>query len=178
MGKAYYMLKILDKIGNQRPIHIITRSPNQYLNYKTSNENKPINKYNGSIVIFDDMLGARNSPQIDEFFTRGRHEDLDVYYISQSYFALPRQSIRNNSDRLILYKQTLRDVQSMHQDIGAFDMIYNEFKEMCRVAWGKKINYLCIDMTKNKKGAKYRIFNGSKTTYLECIPESEPFKNI
>ena len=38
--------------------------------------------------------GAKNSCQIDEFFTRGRHEDLDVYYISQSYFALPRQSIR------------------------------------------------------------------------------------
>ena len=69
------------------------------------------------------MLGAKNSSQIDEFFTRGRHEDLDVYYISQSLFALPRQSIRNNSDRLILFKQTLRDVQSMYHDIGAFDMI-------------------------------------------------------
>ena len=34
------------------------------------------------------MLGAPNSSQTDEFFTRGRHEDLDVYYISQSYFSL------------------------------------------------------------------------------------------
>ena len=59
------------------------------------------------------MLGAKNSSQIDEFFKRGRHEDLDVFYISQSYFALPRQSIRNNSDRLILFKQTLGVVQSM-----------------------------------------------------------------
>ena len=117
------MLKILEKIGNKRPNHIITRSPNQYPNYKTSNEIKPIHKYKGSVVIFDDMLGARNSSQIDEFFTRGRHEDLDVYYISQSYFGLPRQSIRNNSDRLILFKQTLRDVQSMYHDIGASDMI-------------------------------------------------------
>ena len=128
------MLKLLEKIGNKRPILIKTRSPNQYPNYRTSIEIKPINKYNGSVVIFDDMLGAKNSSQIDEFFTRGRLEDLDVYYISQSYFALPRQDIRNNSDRLILFKQTLRDVQSMYQDIGAFDMIYDEFKEMCRVA--------------------------------------------
>ena len=45
------------------------------------------------------MLGAKNSSQKGEFFARGRHEDLDVYYISQSYFTLPRQSIRNNSDR-------------------------------------------------------------------------------
>ena len=99
VGKTFYMLKVLEKIGDQRPIHIITRSPNQDPNYKTSNEIMPINKYKGSIVIFDDMLGAQNSSQIDEFFTGGRHENLDVYYISQSYFGLPRQSIRNNSDR-------------------------------------------------------------------------------
>ena len=169
------MLKVLEKIGNQKPIHTITRSPNQYPNYKTSNEIKPINKYSGSIVIFDDILGAKNSSQIDEFFTRGRHEDLDVYYISQSYFALPRQSIRNNSDRLILFKQTLRVVQSMYYDIGAYDMKYDEFKEMCYKAWDEKYNYLCIDMTKNKNEGKYRIFNESKTTYIDCNPKTEPF---
>ena len=101
VGKTYNMLKVLEKTGNKRSINIITRSPNQYPNYKTSNGIKPINKYKGSIVVFDDMLGAKNS---------------------QSYFALPRQSIRNNSDRLILFKQTLRDVQSMYQDIEASDM--------------------------------------------------------
>ena len=175
VGKTSYMLKVLEKIGNKRPIHIITRSPNQYPNYKTSNEIKPINKYKGSVVIFDDMLGAKNSSQIDEFFTRGRHEDLDVYYISQSYFPLPRQSIRNNSDRLILFKQTLRDVQSMYYDIGAYDMNYDEFKLMCHKAWDQKYNYLCIDMTKNKNEGKYRIFNESKTIYIDCIPETEPF---
>ena len=175
VGKTYYMLKVLEKIGNKRPIHIITRSPNQYPNHKTSNEIKPINKYKGSVVIFDDMLGAKNSSQIDEIFTRGIHEVLDVSYISQIYFALPRQSIRKNSDRLILFKQTLRDVQSMYHDIGAFDMIYDEFKEMCRVAWTEKFNYLCIDMNKNKNNGKYRIFNESKTTYIDCIPETEPF---
>ena len=120
-------------------------------------------------------MGAKNSSQIDEFSTRGRHEDLDVDYISQSCAALPRQSIRNNSDRLTLFKQTLRDVHSMYHDIGAFDMIYDEFKDMCRVAWGKKFNYLCIDMTRNKNEGKYRIFNESKTKYIDCIPETEPF---
>ena len=121
------------------------------------------------------MLGAKNSSQIDEFFTRGRHEDLDVYYISQSYFALPRQSIRNNSDRLILFKQTSRDVQSMYCDIGACDMKYDEFKEMCHKAWSEIINYLCIDMTKNKNEGKYRNFNESKSTYIECFCETEAF---
>ena len=72
VGKTYYMLKVLEKIGNKRPIHIITRSPNQYPNYKTNNETKPINKYKGSVVIFDDTLGAKSSSQIDEFFYKGK----------------------------------------------------------------------------------------------------------
>ena len=122
------------------------------------------------------MLRARNSSQIDENFTRGRHEDLDVYYLSQNYFGLPRQSIRNNSDRLILFKQTLRNDQSMYYYIGAFDMIYDEFKEVCRVAWSEKFNYVCINMTKSKNEEKYRIFNESKNTYTECICETEAFK--
>ena len=75
VGKTYYMLKVLEKIGNKRPIHTISRSLNQYPNYKTSNEIKPINKYRESVVVFDDMLGARNSSQIDEFFTR---EDMKI----------------------------------------------------------------------------------------------------
>ena len=59
VGKTYYMLKVLEKTGNKRPIHIITRYPNLYPNYKTSTEIKPINRYKGSIVIFEDMLGAQ-----------------------------------------------------------------------------------------------------------------------
>ena len=78
------MLKVLEKIRNKKPILIRTRSPNQYPISKTTNEIKPINKYKVSVVKFDDKLGARNCSQIDEFFTRERQEDLDVYYISQS----------------------------------------------------------------------------------------------
>ena len=69
------MLKLLEKIGNQKPIHIITRSLNQYPNYKASNEIKLINKYKESVVIFDDMLGARNSSQIHEFLLE---EDMKI----------------------------------------------------------------------------------------------------
>ena len=50
------------KNSDKRPIHIITRSPNQYPNYKTTIEIKLINKYKGLVVIIDGMLGARNGP--------------------------------------------------------------------------------------------------------------------
>ena len=115
-------------------------------------------------MILDDMLRTGNSSHIDEFLTRGRHEDLDVYYISKGSFALPRQSIRNYSDRLILFTQTLRNVKSMYYDIGAYDMIHDDFKDMRHKAWDERFKYLCIDMTKNKNEGKYRIFNESKPT--------------
>ena len=122
------------------------------------------------------MLGTRNSSQREDFFTRGRHENLDDYYISQCYFGSPRQSIRYNSERLILFEQTLRDVQSMYYDTGAYDKKYDEYKEMCSFAWSENFNYLCIDLNKNKNGSNFCTFNGSKNTYIECTPETEAFK--
>ena len=71
VGKISYTLKMLEKIGNQRPIQMITRSPKQHPSYKTSKLFKLINKYKRSGVKFDDMLEARNSSGIDEFFTKG-----------------------------------------------------------------------------------------------------------
>ena len=169
------MLKILEKVDNKNPIHILTRSPNQYSNYKTGNGIKAIDKYKGSVVFFDDMFRAPNRSQIDELFTRGRLENLDVYYNSKSYFSLPRPSNRKNSGILILFKQRLRDVHSMCCNIWAFDMKKNEFKEMCRRTWSEKINCLCIDMTKNEKEGKNRIFKERKNTLIELTPETEAF---
>ena len=100
------------------------------------------------VHVFDDKLGARNSSQLDEFFTRGRPEKLNVYHTNQSYFGLPRQSIRNNSDKIILSKQTLRAVESMYKNVGGYDMRYDEFKRRCREAWNENFNCLCIDMIK------------------------------
>ena len=44
VGITFYMLKVLEKVGGKKPIHIITQSSNQYPNYKTSTEIKPTNK--------------------------------------------------------------------------------------------------------------------------------------
>ena len=64
----------------------------------------------------------------------------------------------------------------MYQDIGAFDMVYDDFKEMCRAAWSEKFNYVCFDMTKNKNEGKHRMFKENKNTYIECTCETEAYK--
>ena len=92
-GKTYRMNHIL--IQKQQPIFIFTKSLNQYPNTKaeTSDEIHPLEHYENSTVVFDNMLLSKQESNIDLFFTRGRHSNIDIYYISQSYFHLPKNTL-------------------------------------------------------------------------------------
>ena len=63
----------------------------------------------------------------------------------------------------------------MYHDFGGYDINYDEFKKMCHKAWSERFNYICTDMTESKTEGVYRIFNESKTTFIECNPETMPF---
>ena len=148
-GKTHLLLNKLQLIrldDNTRKIHIITRSPEQYSNIEIEQikveedlEDKSIQDFQNFCVVFDDMLDT-SQKLIDPFFTRGRHNDLDVYYLSQSYFDLSKRTIRNNSNIIILFQQTLKDVEHIYRDIAGFDMSYDEFKSLCKEAWRDKYN--------------------------------------
>ena len=101
------------------------------------------------------MLGAQNSPQTDEFFTRVMHETLDVYYLNQICFGLPRQGIRN-SDKILLFNRKLADVESVKKEIGGHEMAYCEFKHIRRRTWADDSNYRFIDGF--KKNVKKIVF--------------------
>ena len=179
-GKTYLMLKILSRISN-RDIYIITKSPpEQYSNSKIkikeiSDEIKPLNEYENCVIVFDDILGSTNSNYINQYFIRGRHNFLDIYYLSQSYFDLPKRSIRNNSNKIILFNQTLKDIENIYRDVAGYDMSYDEFKELCRKSWEEGYNFLYIDRSKKRDQGRYCICNESKKTYIESSPETKPF---
>ena len=110
---------------------------NQYPNIKaqTSDGIQPLNDYENSTVVFDDIILSKQESKIDLFFTRGGHNNIDIYYISQSYFHLPKNTIRNNSNLIILFKQTLRDIILLFHEIAGLDMNLDEWKQLCRKAW-------------------------------------------
>ena len=169
----------------EQQIKIITRSPEQYSNFELEEvsveedlEDRTIPKSRGvqenCCVVFDYMLDS-NQKLIDPFFSRGRHNDLDVYYLSQSYFDLPKRTIRNNSNIIILFQQTLKDVEHIYRDIAGFLMSYEEFKELCREAWKEKYNYLLINRLEDKNGSRYKICNESNPEYSTFNPQTDPF---
>ena len=182
-GKTHLFLNKLQLIrldDNTRKIHIITRSPEQNSNIEIEQvkveedlEDKSIQDFQNCCVVFDDMLDT-SQKLIDPFFTRGRYNDLDVYYLSQSYSDLPKRTIRNNSNIIILFQQTLKDVEHIYRDIAGFDMSYDEFRSLCKEAWRDKYNYLLINRLEDKNGSKYMICNESNPQYQIFSPQTDP----
>ena len=126
-------LQLIRLDNPEEQIKIITRSREQYENIKLEDdsveedlENRTIQGFQNCCNVLDDMLDS-NQKLIVPFFTRGRHNDLEVYYLSQSYFNLPKRTIRNNSNIIILFQQTLKDVEHIYRDFASFDMSYDEF---------------------------------------------------
>ena len=131
------MLKILSRIPN-RDVFIITNTAlEQYFNSKMKIEEigkeiKPLTESENGVIVFYDNLGSSNSRYIDQFFIRRRPNNLDIYYLSQSYFDLPKRPIRNSSNKKILCNQTIKDIEDIYRDVGGNDMSYDESKQFGR----------------------------------------------
>ena len=174
-GKTYPMNHIL--FQKQEPVFIIAKSINQYPKIKaqTSDEIHPSEHYENSTVVFDDTLLSTQESNIDLFFIRGRPKNIDIYYTSQSYFLLPKITIRNNSNIFVLFKQTIRDIILLFHDIAVLDINLKEWKQLCRKAWENDYENLQIDRFAKIGEGSYTIRNCNKTTYLVCTPETKPF---
>ena len=94
------------------------------------------------------MLGPKEGKDIDVFFTRGRHQNLDIFYISQLWYELPKNTIQINCGRIMLFPQTLKDITMIYNDISGLHMRFSEWRNFCQVAWQKRYNY--IQIVKNK----------------------------
>ena len=81
------------------------------------------------------MLLLKQASNFDLFFKRELHNNIDIYYISQSNFQLSKNTIRNNSINNTSFKQTLRDIILIVHDIAGLDMKVQEWKQLRRKAW-------------------------------------------
>ena len=109
-----------------------------------------------NILVFDDiMLGPQN--KAEAYYTRGRHNNVDVFYISQSYFRLPRQTVRENANLFLFFKQDNTNLSHIYQDHCAVDGIpFDVFKNFCADVWSDKHNFVTIDLSRPISAGKYR----------------------
>ena len=108
------------------------------------------------LVLDDVMLGPQN--KVEAYFTRGRHNNVDVIYITQSYFRLPRQTIRENANMFILFNQDRKNLTHIFNDHCAGDGIsFSSFSNFCNDVWREKPhNFVTINLSKTVDNGKYR----------------------
>ena len=116
-----------------------------------------LDKDEKNLLVLDDcILGKQN--KAEAYYTRGRHNNCDTFYISQNYFLLPRQTIRENANFIILFPQDLKNLNHIHADHCANDMKLDEFKNFCSSIWNADgYNAVVIDLTSSKMNGKYRM---------------------
>lgn len=113
-----------------------------------------LNEKDKNLMLFDDcLLEKQNKAQ--SYYTRGRHSNCDCFYISQNYFKLDRQTVRENSNFIILFPQSEKNLDHIHRD-HCTQISNTEFKTFCNLVWRKKYNFVTIDLTRPFDNGKYR----------------------
>ena len=108
-----------------------------------------------NLLILDDcFLGPQN--KAEAYYTRGRQNNCDVFYISQSYFRLPRHTIRENMNFLVLFPQDAKNLSHIYSDHCEGEMTLDEFKSFCQKVWHSNHHFVVIDLTSGVRKGKYR----------------------
>ena len=95
------------------------------------------------LLLDDSFLGKKN--KAEAYYTRGRHNSCDTIYIAQNYFRLPRHTIRENSNFIILFPQETKNLTHIL-----------EFKQFCHRVWSEYHNFVAIDLASTPTNGKYR----------------------
>lgn len=106
-----------------------------------------LDKREKNLMIFDDVV---NQPQekIREFFLRGRHNNCQVFYLSQSYFKIPKGLIRENANWLYLGQGLhARDVKMIAQNYAS-QIDSAEFMRFYKEATAIPHGFAIVDTTR------------------------------
>jgi hypothetical protein len=114
-----------------------------------------LDRESNNVVVFDDCM-LDNQDLISEYFTQGRHNNCDIFYLTQSYYHIPKHTIRDNANFIILFKQDNKSVQTLYESFVTGDMDVKEFKNMFHECTKNKHEFLTIDLSCEAKAGKYR----------------------
>lgn len=112
-------------------------------------EEVPENPLPNSIFIYDDVACVPGHMKIAQSFSFGRHLGLDCIYIGQTYTRIPKQLIRDNCNLLLLFRQDTHNMRCVYFEHVPPEVTWDQFREMCRIAWEEPFGFICIDKDGN-----------------------------
>lgn len=108
-----------------------------------------------SIFIFDDIACA-NQDIMREYFSMGRHNHIDAFYLCQTYVKIPKHLIRDNANMLVIFKQDDVNLKHIYEEHVGSDMPFASFRMLCANCWKKPYGFLSIFKDNNLNEGRYR----------------------
>ena len=106
-----------------------------------------------NLIVFDDLMLSKQN-KCEDYYVRGRHSNVDCFYLCQNYFKLPRQSIRENANFICLFQQDAKNREHIRRD-HCSDLTKEQFDTLCDHCWSKPHGFVTIDLTRTKTTGKY-----------------------
>ena len=107
------------------------------------------------VMVFDDVL-LKDQTKIKEYFCRGRHNNVNIFYLCQSLHQVAKHCIRDNANVFILFYQDVKTLKYFHETHISGDMDdFKEFKDFCGNAWSKKHGFVMINMCEEPYCGRY-----------------------
>ena len=107
-----------------------------------------LDKSKKNLIIFDDCVTMKNQEVMSSYYTRGRHNNCNCIYLSQSWFDLPKKTIRNNSNFIILFKLNKRDKDLIYYDVLSNTVEKDDFN-LLNHHWKQNYNYVAFNKNKD-----------------------------
>ena len=106
---------------------------------------KELNPKTNHIMIFDDVM-LSDQTTIKEYFCRGRHSNVNVFYLCQSLHKIAKHCIRDNANIFILFHQDGKTLKYFHETHISGDMDFKEFKSFCDKSWEQEHGFAVINL--------------------------------
>ena len=106
------------------------------------------------IMIFDDMMNE-DQTKIKDYFCKGRHNNVNVFYLCQSLHKIAKHCVRQNANIFILFHQDDKTLKYFHETHISGDMDFKDFKEFCDKAWSKKHGFVVINLWDEPNCGRY-----------------------
>lgn len=108
-----------------------------------------------SIMIFDDVACEKQN-NIRSYFCMGRHNDIDSFYLCQTYTRIPKHLVRDNANFIIIFKQDELNLKHIYNDHVGSDITFEMLHKICRECWKEKYGFLVISKDDDIWNGRYR----------------------
>ena len=129
---------------------------NFYQSAEDVSDPKELSSKKNNLMVFYDLL-LENQNICESYYVRGRHSNVDCFYLAQNYFKLPRQTIRENANFICLFPQDLKNLNHIFNDHVTSDMTKKEFRQLCKTAWEKQHEFVIIDLGSKNTTANIEV---------------------